>query len=375
MAKTRLPLSFLCILFLFSACAKKAPQQPPPPPVPSVEVVTLQPQDISLEPEYPARTQGSDEVDVRARIRGIILKNLYTEGVQVEEGDPLFQIDPELYQAEVNRTAAQLEQANARLRFAEINWNRVSQLFKERAVSEQVKDQAFHELESAKADVSMARAQLETAQINLNYTLITAPIPGITGLQNYDEGNLIQVDSLLTRIVQLDPLYVMFSYPDREFFRLRKILEAQGNHQKLAAELVLEDGTRYPSQGGINFTDTTINRETGTIQVRAVFPNPDHEILSGEFVRIILKDVLLKDVLLVPQEAVMQGPQGTFVYCVDKGNVAKIVPIELGPAKNGHWIVDKGLNPGDTVIKIGMIKVRPGSPVKILSPTNNKKIS
>lgn len=368
-----IPTSFIPLLALsciLTACSKSNQAAPLTPP-PAVEVITLLPQDISLDPEYPARTRGSNEADIRSRISGILLKRYYVAGSTVKEGDLLFQIDPELYQAEVDRASAQLEQAQAHLQYAEYNWNRVSQLFKEKAVSEQIKDQGFYDLQSAKAEVSSAKAQLNTAKINLGYTTVRASAPGVTNLQTFDEGSLIEVNTLLTHITTLDPLYVMFSYPDREFFKLRQILTEIGDGKKLDIEMIFANGQPYSQPGYIDFTDSTINRQTGTVQVRSVFPNPNAEILSGEFVRVILKGVVLKNALLVPQEAVMQGPQGTFVYCVDKQNIAKTVPIKIGPSKDNYWVVEKGLSAGDTVITVGMIKVRPDQPVQIIPSPHN----
>ncbi len=336
----------------------------------AVEVVTLQPVNVPLQPEYAATTSGSREVEVRAQVGGILLKQTYVEGSAVKEGQVLFQIDPKPYQVRLDQAKAQLGQAQAQLLAADRNWKRAAELFKNEAISEKDRDDALSAEEAAKASVALGQAQVNAAQLDLDYTSVKAPISGITSQKIVSEGTLIgttAADSLLTRINQLDPLYVNYSYPDAEFLRQKEFFAACGidiEKTVLAAVMKFPDGSTYAEKGTIDFTGATVDRETGSIQARAVFPNPDHSVLPGQFVRIALDGLVCQNALLVPAAAIMQGPQGSFVYKVDAKNMAQIAPITANLSVGENRIVQKGLNPGDTIITNGLIKVMPGAPVQ-----------
>lgn len=343
-----------------------------PPPPPEVAIVTVVAQDLPIETEFAGRTAGSREVEVRARVQGILLERTYVEGERVEAGTVLFRIDPRPYEVTLQHAQARLQEAQARLRAAERDWERADTLYRRKVGSERTRDDALSALELARANVALARAEVNAAQIDLDYTTVKAPIDGVTGREVMSEGSLVGTtpdNSLLTRLTQLDPIHVNFAIPDAEWLRQRELIESgrlvTTNGKRLAAELRLADGRTYAYAGQVDFTDTTVDRETGTIQARAVFPNPDGEILPGQFVRIVLKGLIRTDTIVVPEAAVMQGPQGTFVYRVTADNRAEAAPVTTGPAVAAGWIIEDGLRPGDRIVAEGVIRVRPGQPVRL----------
>ncbi len=377
----RLPSTALILtgcLIVLSGCGKKEGAaegggmggMPPA----SVEVMQVQPANVPLQPEYAANTSGSREVEVRAQVGGILLKQSYDDGAPVQEGQILFQIDPKPYQVRLDQAKAQLGQAQAQLLAADRNWKRAEELFKNQAISEKDRDDALSAEDAAKASVALGQAQVRAAQLDLDYTSVKAPISGVTSQKLVSEGTLIGTgasDSLLTRISQLDPLYVNFSYPDAEFMRQKELFAHCGintDNTKLSATMTFSDGTAYAEKGTIDFTGTTVDRDTGSIQARAVFPNPNHTVLPGQFVRIVLDGLVCRNALLVPADAVMQGPQGAFVYKLDQKNAAQVAPVRTGLSVSGNWIVESGLRPGDTVITKGLIKVMPGAVVNPEKP-------
>lgn len=353
--------------------------------MPPAEVTVMQvgAQDVPLAPEYSARTQGSREVEVRARVGGILLERVYEEGKFIEKGAVMFRIDPDQYKVIYDRALAQLGQAKAVLKAAERNWARVEPLFNEQAVSARTRDEALSTLENAKAGVALANAEVRAAKLNLDYTSVEAPISGIASKETVSEGSLVgtgAADGLLTRMTQLDPIYVNFSYPDADFMMIRRLKDQQeavvtaedeaeaGDDVPLQATLTYDNGQAYDLSGTVSFTGATIDPQTGTVQARAVFPNPDGKLMPGQFVRVTLNGLVLPDAIAVPQAAVMQGPEGKFVYKLGADNTAQIAPIKTGIARGNEWIVEQGLAEGDTVIVDGIIKVRPNAPVVVKQP-------
>lgn len=334
-----------------------APQHQMPPAPVTVEEVHIK--DIPLTYEYSGRTAGSREVEIRARVSGILQKRTYVEGSEVEKGQLLFRIDPAPFEAA-------LAQAKALMVQTERDWGRVSDLYREKAVSSR-------EYDEARSAYEQARAALKTAQINLDYTTVTAPITGVTSKEGLSEGSLVTADSsLLTRVTQLDPLYVEFAYPDSDAISQRMDIASGAltlpEDGKLRAEIHFGDGTVYPEEGVIDFTDSIIDAQTGSVRARAVVPNNGNNILPGLFVRVVVKGFTRPASIAIADRAVMQGPQGQFVYVVQDGNAA-IKPIKLGTVITSEGkrlrLVTEGLEEGDAVITEGMIKVRPGAPVSI----------
>ncbi len=324
-----------------------APQMPPP----QVTVLEAVPTDVPLTYEYAGRTAGSKEVEIRARVGGILQKRAYTEGQPVKAGDVLFKIDPAPYEAALAET-------QARSTNAENTWKRIGELTALQAISTGERDEA-------QAGYAQTKAQLQTARINLGYTTVKSPITGITSREGTSEGSLVMADqTLLTRVTQLDPIYVNFAYPDTDPLNQR----APDTADRLKAEIHFGDGTVYQTPGTINFQDSIIDPMTGTISARAMLSNPDYKILPGQFVRVVITGMVHKNVITVPDQAVMQGPQGTFVYTVTPDSKAKITPVQLGDVVNKDRMITGGLNPGDRVITEGMVKVRPDTPVMIAAP-------
>jgi membrane fusion protein (multidrug efflux system) len=347
--------------------AEAAAQQSMPPP--EVEVVTMAPRSVMLDLEYPGLASGSQEVEVRARVSGILLHRNYQEGSIVEAGTVLFEIDPQPYKVALERATALQQQAEAQLRSAQRDWDRAEAVFAKGAISASDHDRIRSEMELAEAGVAVAKAETEAARINLDYTTVTAPITGITSREAVSEGSLVaptEGQSLLTRIVRTDPLYVLFSIPDSEFAGLGQLRPtAGGTGQPLSAELLLPGAAVSEMQGTVDFTASTIDAATGTVQARAVFANADRKVLPGQFVRVRLTGVNLDNALLVPQAAVLQGPQGTFVYTVDSASMVQYTPITTGLAVGSEWLVTMGLEPGMRVVSNGLLKVAPGQPVTI----------
>lgn len=339
----------------------------------TVNAVKVSPEDIPLSFEYPARVQGSKEVEVRARVGGILLKRNYIEGTQVNAGDVLFEIDPAQYKVALEKAKAQLLQNQAQLQSSQSNWKRISTLFKQRVVSEKSRDDAKASLDSAMAAVQMAQAQVDEAQLNLDYTLVTAPVSGLTSLETQSEGSLISAsgsESLLTNITQTDPVYVLFSAAESEIYSLtnmseKGLIRVPHKGKDIRAKVKFTNGDTYSQTGDINFINPTVNENTGTIKLRAVFPNPDGGLRPGQFVRLVMEGMIRIDALVVPQEAVMQGSTGSFVYKVNDKGLVEIVNVQTGlSTKNGEWIIDEGLKPGDIVVTSDIMKLRTGMPVK-----------
>lgn len=341
--------------------------------VPAVDVVQVAPQDIPLAFEFAARAQGSKETEVRARVGGILLKRNYVEGSRVEEGQLLFEIDPAQYAIELDKAKANLIDAEATLSQAESQWNRIEKLHKEGYASGKDYDSTKAAYDSAKAAAMLAKANLDAAQLNLDYTKVTAPISGITSMETQSEGSLISSTgdaSLLTHITQLDPIYVIFSASENEILSLTNMVDRglikypDAKAKEIKAKVKFGDNTVYNKEGEINFINPTVDEKTGTIKLRAVFPNPEGRIRPGQFLRLLMEGLVRINALVVPQEAVMQSPNGTFVYRVNANNVIESVSVQAGlMTKDGGWIIDEGLKPGDKIITGGIMKLRPGMTV------------
>lgn len=347
--------------------------------VPVVEAIRVEPENVPLSFEYAARAQGSKETEIRARVGGILLKRNYVEGSAVKEGDVLFQIDPEPFEVQLLQAKAKLSQNQANLKAAETQWVRISKLFKERIVSEKSRDEAQANLDALKATTDLAAAEVRSAQLNLDYTTVRAPISGVTSMETQSEGSLIAVNAPLTTITQLNPIYIIFSASENEIFKLGSMIERglifnPKDTRSIVAKVKYGNGTIYNHDGDINFVNPSIDETTGTLKLRAVFPNPENKLMPGQFVRLLLEGIMRKDALVVPQEAVMQSATGSVVYRINKQGIVEAAPVELGlKTPNGDWIIDEGLKVGDVVIVNGIMKVRPGAPatadIKVVAKT------
>jgi membrane fusion protein, multidrug efflux system len=357
----------IAIVLALTACGKnKAPPAQPPP---EVAVITAHPKTAPAVFELTGQTAGFRDVEVRAQVSGVLLKRTYREGTLVEKGTPLFQIDPAPFAAAVEQSKAQLAQQDAAVARAERDVNRLEPLFKQNAVSRKARDDAVANLEEARAMRQAAAAALKQAQLNLDYTRVTAPITGVTSKEEKSEGSLVTAgaDSLLTKISQVDPIYVNFSFSDNDYLLVRNRIEAGTlvlpPNEDFDVELTLSDGSKYGRSGKLNFRDTRIDAQTGTIQGRALFPNPKSELVPNQFVRVTLKGATYPNAFLVPQRAVMQGQQGQFVYVVNDKNVVTEKPVQTGEWVGDDWIINGGIQRGDRIIVDGVLKARPGAPV------------
>ena len=350
--------------------AAETTQQMPPP---EVVVETVKVESLPLQFEYPARTAGYREVQVRAQVSGILQERTYQEGSQVKQGQVLFRIDPRPYQAALARAKGALAQEQARYRQTERDLKRIRELQGKGFASESELDNAISNFEQSKANIEAAQAEVQSKQIDLDYTTVEAPISGITSKETVSEGSLMVAGdpsaSLLTNITQLDPIYVNFALPDREDARIRQAL-ADGtlvrDSEQYVAQIRFGDGSTYPLEGKVDFTDSLIDRGTGTVSARAVVPNPDQALLPGQFVRVLLKGISKPNAITVPERAIAQGPNGTYVYVVDEQGVARARPVTTAHTAEGRWAVESGIAAGDKVIVEGLPKVKPNTPVKVV---------
>ncbi|WP_376695182.1 efflux RND transporter periplasmic adaptor subunit [Wenzhouxiangella sp. EGI_FJ10305] len=355
----------LAVALLLSACSEPQgeDQQPPPP----VRFTTVEPVDLTIEEEYAGRVRGSREVEVRSRVEGIVLERLYNEGQLISEGDDLFLIDPRRYEIAVQQAEAEVANARATYNQAEREWRRISGLYEQNAVSERDRDQAQSALELAEAGVALARAGLASAQLNLDWTRVTAPISGVTGLETVSEGSLISTGALLTTITQTDPVHVRFALPERDAAmqqRARRAMRGRGENTEQTARLELPDDSEYASPGRVDFTDATIDPRTGSVSARAVFPNTDGELVPGQFVRIRMTTRSFEQVYSVPRQAVAQGADGAQLFIVGDDDAVSARSVELGPTRGESRLVLSGLESGERVVVSGLNNLRDGMTVE-----------
>jgi membrane fusion protein (multidrug efflux system) len=359
---------------VLTACGKEQENQAPP--APEVTVQTVDSRPVPLELTYPARTFGSREVEVRARVGGIVLKRRFQEGSRVVQGQSMFLIDPEPVRARVGSARAEVAVAQARADEARRQRDRVLPLFEKNAVSQSRRDEAVSGYEVAQANLQAAESQLRMAQLDLDYTDVRAPITGLTSRETLSEGSLISTDqasSLLTKIVQVDPLYVEFDVPEAEATMIRSGLAPANGMNKSAppppdVKLVLEDGSEYPQAAQVTFVDNSVDRNSGTVRVRAVLPNKEAQLLPGQFLRAKVEGIQLSNVVSVPRKAVVSGPQGPYVWIVGADSKAQMRSVQIGRGLGNNVIVTDGLQAGDRYIVEGVLKVfQPGTQVSAVT--------
>lgn len=365
------------IAVFLSACERAGSQPPNGMPPPEVSVVTIAPKNIPATFEYTGQTAGSREVEVRARVTGILLKRNYAEGSTVAASQSLFTIDPALYDAAFKRAEADLSAVQARLQQWQREVARLKPLFKAKAVSQKEYDDAVSNQSIAAADVKASQARITEARLNLNYTRVEAPIAGIAGRAMRSEGNYVTgPDVLLTTVTQIDPMYVLFGISDEERLKLHRETEAGRlvlpKDGQFDVKVKLAEGGLYARSGKMNFTGVRVSGTTGTSEARAELPNPDALLRPGTFVRVILSGAQRPNAILVPQRAVLEGPQGKFVYIVNAEGKAEARPVQLGDWENDDWIITAGVNAGDKVIVDGVMKIGPGAPVRVADPNAPK---
>jgi membrane fusion protein (multidrug efflux system) len=370
-SRRRLSVAFLVLAAALAACGKKegdapkqggpgGPQQALP-----VTVVSVSQRKVPIVVEAVGQAEGSREVEIRARVSGILEKRLYQEGSTVPPGTTLFLIDPAPYQLAVEQAKAALVQERVRRELAETDAKRLEPLAKDRAISQRELDQAIATARTATAAIAAAEAKLKQAELDLSYTKVTAPIGGITGRALHSEGSLVTANtesSLLTTVTQVNPIWVRFPLAQADYNRVRG-----GDPRAARVNLVNEDGKVIAEGGKLNFASTSVDAKTGAVDLRAEFPNPGTKWLPGQFVKVHL---LAGDqnAILVPQNALVQTDQSKIVMTVGPDN--KVVP---KPVQTANWIGDdmvitSGLAAGDKVIVDNLVKVRPGAPVSPHAP-------
>lgn len=373
------------ILILLAGCAEKAPTNPPPIPQ-EVEVITVTTQTVPDEPEFIGQTEAFRPVEIRSQVTGIIKEVFFTEGRNVKKNDRLYLIDPVPFKAIYLSGKAKVAQAQARLVQAEQDLARVKPLLAQQAVSRKDVDDAMAEMLGAQATLEAAQSDLVKAKFDLDNTLITAPVNGRIGRSQFYEGRLVSAQTtLLTTIDQLDPMYVNVSVPESYLLRRRRELTEHKVQRpdifKLTGVMTFSDGSVYPEEGTLDFANVALRPETGTLQARFTFPNPEggfspgqSYFYPGQFVKIRLKGYIRTDAILIPQRAVQQGPKGSFVYVIDRGDKAELRLVQPSTWHGDQWLIESGLHPGERVVVEGFHRIQPGLQVKPV-PYRNQEAS
>ncbi|HET9762658.1 MAG TPA: efflux RND transporter periplasmic adaptor subunit [Casimicrobiaceae bacterium] len=345
-----------------------------------VNVLAVGRHDFPVAFEYVGQTIGSKDVEVRARVTGIIEQRLYTEGAPVKAGQPLFIIDPKPYAAQVAQAEAELARAQAQKAQADRERARLAPLAERKAIGQKEADDAASNADLAAAAVQSAKARLDELKLNWGYTRVVAPISGLSSRAVKSEGSLATAnDTLLTTISQTDPIWVTFSVSENEQLQLTRAV-ANGTlvlpkDNAFEVTIKLADGSTFPRQGKINFSDTRVNPSTGTYEMRAEVANHDQALKPGQFVRVVLRGAQRKDALAVPQVALLDGPQGKFVYVAGKDkdgkDIAQPRPVTVGAWIDGDggnlFVIESGLAAGDHVIVNGIARLQPGAPIQVAS--------
>lgn len=339
---------------------------------PEVGVVTLAPSSVNIKSELPGRALAFEIAEIRPQVGGIIIKRNFVEGDKVSKGESLYQIDPAPLQARLDSAKGALAKAQATANNVRLTLNRQSALIKSNYVSRQDYDTTRSQLNEAQANVAVAKADLEQATINLRYANVTSPIDGISGKSSVTVGALVTAnqENALVTVQRLDPIYVDLTQSVQDFLRLKEekangqIAQQQG---KIPVELMLENGKPYRHTGTLEFSDPAVDETTGSVTLRAVFPNPEGEILPGMYVTALLDEGSQQNVLMVPQQGITHNEQGKATALIlDQENVVQLREINAVKAVGNQWLVTAGLRPGDRAIVSGLQRIRPGSKARVL---------
>ena len=361
LARMALPIAAL----MAAASCSSGESAPPPPPPAAVTFITVAPTSVAMTIELPGRVAAVKTAEVRARIDGIVEQRLYTEGSDVGRGAALFRIDPRPLRAALDIQLAALRRAQAQATNAQRVVDRYRPLVAVDAISKQEYDAARAQLSQAQADVGSAQAQIRAARLTLAYTTVTAPISGRAGRAEVTEGALASqaAGTLLTKIEQLDPVYVNFTQSSDEMTKLRLAARGAGAGLSPTVTVLMGNGAQFPQTGTLNFLDQAVDPTTGSVGLRATFRNPGRLLLPGQFVRVRVQTGSNPNGIAVPQRAVQITPQGGNVMVLGPGNVATPRPVKLGATEGDRWVILDGLKPGDKVIVDGLQKVMPGAKV------------
>ncbi|KKO00561.1 hypothetical protein LCGC14_0126520 [marine sediment metagenome] len=354
-------------MVVLTACGGEAEMQEEETRTPTVTVLEVERSDADLIQEYAGRVRGAREVEVRARIAGVILDRTYQEGSHVEKGDLLFRLDPIPMRIQLRQAEAALANGRAELQQAERDWERAKQLFDRGALSASERDRSRSQVELGRAGVAQAEARVDEAKVNLSYTEVRAPLSGSTSLEVLPEGSLVQPGSLLTNIVRQDPVHVTFALPERDAAIQRAaLIEDDSVNGKVSMEL--PDGAQYHLTGQVDFTSNRIDNATNTISLRAVFDNPEQQLIPGQFVRVRLVLRRFHDQILVPAEAIGANSSGPTVFVVDDESRAELRSVKLGGSIGDLQIITDGLEVGDRLIVNGQVGLDPQTPVNVARP-------
>lgn len=352
-----------------------SPSNAPPPsssPVTEVEAMTLNTQEVQVYKDLPSRTTAFKVADIRPQASGIIIERLFEEGSSVTQGQLLYQIDPAPYKANYDRTIADLNRTKTNAKLAEAKANRYTSLVKSKTISQQAYEDVVAARDQAVAEVAVAQAAVTAAEVNLNYTHVTAPISGRIGKSSMTAGALVTANqtAVLATITQLDPIYVDLILPSRDLLRLRTQLNGA---QKLKVTLLNEDGQlAHNEEGELEFSEVTVDQTTGTVLLRALFANPERTLLPGMFVRARIH-LLPVQAVLVPQAAAQRGADGKLsVWVIDADGKIQLQPIVADQAVNKSWLVESGIDDGTKIVTKGFQKTSPGATVKaVMTPTQS----
>ena len=351
---------------------KGAPAAPPPP---KVSVLTVTPQSVTLSTELAGRTAPYLVAEVRPQVTGIVKERLFEEGARVKAGQTLYRIDSATYQADLESAKAGLAKAEANVATAKLKARRFDELVAIDAVSKQARDDATMALKQAEADVATAKAAVKSAQINVDYTRVTAPISGQAGRSSVTPGALVTANQAATMVTvqQLDPIYVDIQRASSDLLALQRDFAAgrlkRTEGDKARVKLKLEDQTEHPFEGTLQFAETTVDPGTGNVTLRAVFPNPDHVLLPGMYVNAVLEEGVSEQAILAPQAAVLRDPKGNANALVlgEDGKVQQR-QLKVERAVGDQWLVTEGLVAGDRLITDGLQKLRPGMVAEVAEP-------
>lgn len=357
-------LALLIPAFLQAAAPEKSTQSTKRP-APKADIFIVQsPKDLPVTLKYPAEIKSFKNVKVVSRVLGVLEEKYFTEGHRVEKGDLLYKIEDNVYLAVVDAAKASVTMSEVSLKNATRNWERTKKLYSSKAVSQEKRDSSLSAYEEAEAALSLSNAQLKQAQINLNFTKVKAPISGIIGLKQVDVGDFVASNppATLIEITQNDKVYVDFSMPMSDYMNIKNNLWITPKDSKINASLEVDNKVRENS-GVIDFIDVNINKQTATVKMRAIFDNNDNYLMAGEFVRIIFNDIVQKNVITVPQKAILQNPLGTIVF-IENNGIVEVRPVVLGDESFDQYIISGGpLKSGDRVIINNFFRLKPGGDV------------
>jgi membrane fusion protein, multidrug efflux system len=357
------PSQLLCasLLLLATLAGCSSQEEKPAPPPPGVTVTPVVQKDVDIQQEWVGTMLGNVDADIRPKVEGFLLSQDYSEGSYVNKGQPMFQLDPRQAQAAVQQAQGRLERARASLTQAQIDVKRYTPLVAQKAVSQAELDKALSMERAATAEVDADQAGVDNAKLNLGWTTVTSPISGIAGISKVGIGDLMTPTTLMTTISSLNPIYVDFNIAEQDYMRFVREKVGQGSGRLL--QLILGDGTLFPQRGRALLVNREVDARTGTIQVRAEFPNPGNVLRPGQYARIRAVTEVRKGALVVPQQAVLEL-QGIYqVGVVGADNKVTIQTVKLGPQLADVWLVESGLKAGDSVVVDGLQRVKNGMTV------------